>query len=223
MQMPDITEALFENKIVLVTGCMASGKTTTLIKAARMMSNTWNSKPTAIRHSLDAGRTNTWESRDGDTWSSELSDNTDDLIDKLAEIQGLAIVDELQFFESSQKLLHALWHRQASHKPTLLGGLNLDYLGKPFETTADVASVANLVVNLEARCTSCNKPARFTWKRPGDNHRIEVGFDQYEPRCYACWKKTNYQNFSRSSRFSSLISRFPVIISRNNTKPSSSI
>ena len=187
--MPDITEALFANKIVLVTGCMASGKTTALIKAARMTYNTWSTKPAAIRHSLDAGRTNAWESRDGDIWDSVLSDSTDDLISKLYEVSGLAIVDELHFFKPSQKLLDVLWQRQATHRPTLLGGLNLDYLGKPFETTADIASIANLVVSLEARCTSCNKSARFTWKQPGDKHRIEVGFDQYEPRCYECWKK----------------------------------
>ena len=187
--MPDITEALYANKIVLVTGCMASGKTSMLIKSAKMLSNTWGTKPTAIRHNLDAGRTNAWESRNGDTWESVLSENTKDLISKLLVTPGLVIVDELQFFEPSQDLLDVLWKRQAIHRPTLLGGLNLDYLGKPFETTADVASVANLVVSLEARCTSCNKSARFTWKRPGDKHRIDVGFDQYEPRCYSCWKK----------------------------------
>ncbi len=185
--MPDITEALCANKIVLVTGCMASGKTSALIKAAKMLSNTWGTKPTAIRHAFDAGRTNAWESRNGDTWESMLSENTKDLIVKLLDTPGLAVVDELQFFKPSRNLLDALWERQSTHRPTLLGGLNLDYLGKPFETTADVASVANLVVSLEARCTTCNKSARFTWKQAGGN-RVEVGFDQYEPRCYAHWK-----------------------------------
>jgi len=185
---PDITEALCANKIVLVTGCMASGKTSTLIKAVKMLANTWGTKPAAIRHAFDASRTNAWESRNGDTWESVLSKNTEDLVEKLLSISGLAVVDELQFFKPSQNLLNALWQRQSIHRPTLLGGLNLDYLGKPFETTADIASIANLVLSLEARCALCNKPARFTWKQAGGN-RVEVGFDQYEPRCYNCWKE----------------------------------
>ena len=79
----------------------------------------------------------------------------------------------------------------------IAAGLDMDYLGKPFEITMQLMGMATDVKKETTTCFKCQKePATMTYKKPEaiqqNESRIDVGGkDKYEARCRACHKLPN--------------------------------
>ncbi len=90
------------------------------------------------------------------------------------------LFDEVQFF--GKDLVELVLELLRSGKDVVAAGLDLDWQGRPFETTASLLALADKVVKLTARCAVCGAPARFSWKVSADGRRIDPAA-RYEPRC----------------------------------------
>jgi len=106
---------------------------------------------------------------------------------------SLALVDEAQFWHRTL----AREARRLADRPggprVVVAGLDVDYLRRPFETTAAVAELADAVVRRFARCTGaagggeCGAPAALTARLVGGAARVLVGgAGVYAPRCHRC-------------------------------------
>jgi len=115
-------------------------------------------------------------------------------VDSLDAGEGaeLVLVDEIQFF--SPELAAAVDALRDRGVDVVAVGLDRDFRGEPFETTAVLANDATRVETLTGTCPRCGAPATHTQRlidgvpAPLDAPRLVVGdAELYEPRCARCW------------------------------------
>jgi thymidine kinase len=109
-----------------------------------------------------------------------------------AEDADVVLVDEIQFFDP--ELAAAVDALRAHGTEVVAVGLDRDFRGEPFETTAALARDASAVRALTGTCPRCGAPATHTQRlvdgvpAPLDAPRLVVGdAELYEPRCARCF------------------------------------
>jgi thymidine kinase len=102
------------------------------------------------------------------------------------------LIDEIQFFEPELELTLASLRDDGVEVVAV--GLDRDFRGEEFETTASLAREASRVVRLTGTCSRCGNEAILTQRlidgvpAPLDAPRLVVGdAELYEPRCERCW------------------------------------
>ncbi|MET0605092.1 MAG: hypothetical protein ABWZ80_01430 [Beijerinckiaceae bacterium] len=94
----------------------------------------------------------------------------------------------------------------AGHDVTCCG-LDTDWRGHPFETTARLLAMADTVEKLTARCAMTGLPAQKTYKKLVDGDRIALGSaDLYEARANSAWEGAE-RNESGAANFAGASSR----------------
>ena len=72
----------------------------------------------------------------------------------------------------------------------MCSGLDQDYRGVPFDTTARLMALADKVKKITAHCTRCGQPATKTYRTTKNTNRVLVGgAESYEPRCTEHWSR----------------------------------
>lgn len=98
-------------------------------------------------------------------------------------------IDEVQFFDPKE----TLWFVEESLQSGVnfvCAGLDQDYRGVPFDTTARLMALAETVEKITAHCTVCGQPATKTHRTSKSNLRVQVGgAESYEPRCIEHWSR----------------------------------
>lgn len=128
-------------------------------------------------------------------------DSPEQLEDLLSDIDpDILVMDEVHMFGSWPVdfvgKLRFLGKYQKQTLRVIVSGLDMDYLGKPFETLALIMGMAHDVRKLsDAICKECQERTAFmTYKLPKNNKvnpdRIQIGGEKdYEPRCWECYVK----------------------------------
>lgn len=101
----------------------------------------------------------------------------------------VVLIDEVQFFGTD---IHRDIEIVLSRYPKLqiiVAGLDLDYAGNPFFTTALLMATAEKVIKLNAVCVKCGADSWVSYK-VANGKRIELGTDEYKPMCRSCYNKT---------------------------------
>ena len=95
-------------------------------------------------------------------------------------------IDEAQFFDPQ---LPATCNRLAElGKRLIVAGLDLDYLGRPFEPMAHLMAMAEYVTKTHAICMVCGNPASYTQRLVASDERLLIGAQgTYEARCRRCF------------------------------------
>ena len=173
--------------IVLVTGSMFSGKTTTLLANAR--------KYRLARKSVAlikyAGDTRNTDICSHDQTYAMASFTTPDLArvqtEALIQSSDVILVDEGQFFPDLAQICD-IWAKQGKH--IIISALNGTFERKPFPAISELIPYVNSIVHLSAVCTICGSDAHFSHlKNTGksDEHGFIIGgSEQYEARCRVC-------------------------------------
>jgi len=74
-------------------------------------------------------------------------------------------------------------------KRVLIAGLDMDFLGRPFEPMPNLMAIAEYVTKLHAICAESGAVAHFSQRIAGGEDRILVGeSDAYEPRARHCFR-----------------------------------
>ena len=102
----------------------------------------------------------------------------------LAETEIVAI-DEGQFFDRS--LVDLAQNLAGSCRRVIVAGLDMDFMGMPFEPMPELMAVAEFVTKTLAICVVCGNPAGRSQRLTRQSRRVLVGADQaYEARCRRC-------------------------------------
>ena len=105
-------------------------------------------------------------------------------IDPRTQVVG---IDEANFL--GQGLVEVAQQLADGGKQVIVGGLDTDYLGRPFEPIPDLLCLAESITKTLAICMRCGNPAKHTQRLRGSDDLIVVGAnDLYEARCRRCFE-----------------------------------
>jgi thymidine kinase len=95
-------------------------------------------------------------------------------------------IDEGQFFDLG--LVDVAMRLAATGKQLIVAGLDLDYLGRPFEPIPSLMLHAEYVTKALAVCHRCGGPGLFTQRVVQSDELVVLGAqDSYEARCRRCF------------------------------------
>lgn len=114
------------------------------------------------------------------------------LLAAVEEVTQVVGVDEGQFFDPG--LIDVVERLAKAGKQVIVAGLDLDYLGRPFEPIPTLAARSEYVTKMLAVCHRCGGPAGFTQRIVQSDDLVVLGAtDSYEARCRRCWDPTEAQ------------------------------
>lgn len=95
-------------------------------------------------------------------------------------------IDEGQFFDIG--LVEVVMMLAKAGKKVIVAGLDLDYLGRPFEPIPSLMLRAEYVTKSLAVCHRCGGPGLFTQRVVDSDELVVLGAaDSYEARCRRCY------------------------------------
>jgi thymidine kinase len=95
-------------------------------------------------------------------------------------------IDEGQFFDEG--LVEVAELLAGAGKQVIVAGLDLDYLGRPFEPVPSLLLRAEYVTKALAVCHRCGGPGLFTQRVVASDELVVLGAaDAYEARCRRCY------------------------------------
>ncbi len=173
-------------RIILIRGCMFSGKSERLVD--RLIAAENQGRPVAaFKHTSDdryaAHQIATHTGRHID--AVPLNDPRRML--KLAAHAEVVAIDEAQFF--GQELLEVCRELARQGREVVVAGLDLDSWGQPFGPMPQLAAIADEIIQTRGRCARCGRPADRTQRLAAvEGHKMVGGPESYEPRCAACFE-----------------------------------
>ena len=177
--------------IEVVTGPMFAGKSEELLRRIKRLEYA-KQKFLVFRPRLD-NRYSLDElvSHNKNRYKSILIDQASDILKYIRDDINAVIVDEIQFLD--EKIVKISEQLASKGLRVILGGLDTDFRGEPFEVTAKLIAISEFVNKLTAICVKCGSPAtktqRIVNQKPASyfDPIVVVGAEeQYEPRCRHC-------------------------------------
>ena len=179
-----------QGKLIVHTGSMFSGKTTSLWRELYRMTIA-NYKTVAFKPSVDNRDSDKKiVSHDNLSLDAIKIENLNEILDyvKKNEIDAIGI-DELQFFPNEPSEVVDIFNKLMAKNITIvISGLDMDYRAKPFEIIKEIMPLADELIKHHAICASCGEDAWASYRKSSDDSRIQIGSkDLYEPLCRACY------------------------------------
>lgn len=111
-----------------------------------------------------------------------------DILQVVTRTDQVVAIDEAQFLDVM--LVPVVRELAGRGKRVILAGLDMDSEGNPFGAMPTLMAMAEEVTKLHAVCVQCGEDASFSYYKGTKDSQVEVGADQYEARCRACWSMT---------------------------------
>jgi thymidine kinase len=112
--------------------------------------------------------------------------DSDELLRAVEDKTVIVGIDEGQFFD--QGLVAVAELLAGAGKNLIIAGLDLDYLGRPFEPIPSLMLRAEYVTKSLAVCHRCGGPGLFTQRVVQSDELVVLGAtDAYEARCRHCY------------------------------------
>lgn len=168
--------------LIVITGCMFSGKTTRLIHFAKKALE--EGKKIAIYHpEIDTRYSKEHvTSHDGVQLPSKSLPLDISVIPHTDET--IIFIDELHFFGNA--MVAALDQLQQQGIDIIVSGLDTNYRHEPFGSMPEVMHLADEIIQLKAKCNVCGNDATYTFRinaKKDDETVVIGGADTYEARC----------------------------------------
>jgi thymidine kinase len=110
-----------------------------------------------------------------------------EIINKVHILTEVVGIDEGQFL--GEGLVTVCQKLAEAGKRVIVSGLDMDYLGRPFEPLPRLLTVAEEITKLLAICIRCGNPAVHTQRLVHSDELIVVGAKgMYEARCRRCFE-----------------------------------
>ena len=120
------------------------------------------------------------------TTEAEPVESTADLLKSVDDRTVVVGIDEAQFFD--MELVEVASMLAAAGKQVIVAGLDLDYLGRPFEPVPSLMLRAEYVTKSLAVCHRCGGPGLFTQRVVESDELVVLGaHGAYESRCRRCY------------------------------------
>jgi thymidine kinase len=173
--------------IEVIVGPMFSGKSEELIRRLRR-AEIARKRVQIFKPQIDNRYSKTEiVSHSGLEIQSDPVKDADEIVRKVNLLTEVIGIDEGQFLGESlvtvcQKLAEA-------GKRVIVSGLDMDYLGRPFEPMPRLLTTAEEITKLLAICIRCGNPAVHTQRMVHSDELIVVGAKgMYEARCRRCFE-----------------------------------
>lgn len=177
--------------IEVVTGCMFSGKTEELIRRLRRAMYA-RQRIVVFKPRIDDRYSRSdVGSHSGDRIRSIRIDRPSQIRRFVADAEVVGI-DEAQFL--GMELVEICESLANEGRRVIVAGLDMDYLGRPFEPIPQLLARAEYITKNLAICTVCGNPADRSQRLVEGGERVLVGAkDLYEARCRAHWSPDPFQ------------------------------
>ena len=174
--------------IEVITGCMFSGKSEELLRRLKRHRIAGHSL-CIIKPAHDTRVETCVRSRSGAEEEAITVSYPADILNCVAG-KDVVGIDEVHFF--SPELVDVVQEVFSQGKIVLISGLDTDFSGQPFKTTALLMALAHKVTKLTAICAICKHDAanRNQLLVSAKGNRFFVGDSEYEPRCTNCFEAT---------------------------------
>lgn len=168
--------------IEVVVGSMYSGKTEELIRRLRRASYA-KLKVQAFKPSIDDRyHIKHVTSHNQNQFEATPLKSIHDVWQHLHNDTQVVGFDEGQFF--TMDFVQVCRDLAARGLRVIVSGLDMDWMGRPFEPIPTLMAIAEDVTKHRAICTVCGELATYTQKMRGSDSQIEVGSQSnYEARC----------------------------------------
>jgi thymidine kinase len=130
--------------------------------------------------------------------AAEAVADSDELLRSVQDRTVVVGIDEGQFFDEG--LVEVARLLAGAGKQLIIAGLDLDYLGRPFEPIPSLMLRAEYVTKTLAVCHRCGGPGLFTQRVIASDQLVVLGAtDAYEARCRRCYDPTEAEQPTLSS------------------------
>lgn len=182
----------YKGKLIVHTGSMFSGKTSSLEKDMKRFAiagyNTVAFKPSVdTRYDKNEIKTH-----DNTVLQAILVDSVDDIVKHVEEETPSVIgIDEVQFLGGkATDILEAVQEFLKEDITVIIAGLDMDFEGKPFEILKELMPVSDYLYKHHAVCVSCGTDAWVSHRKIRTKERVVIGATkEYEPLCRRCFLK----------------------------------
>src|SRR5262245_59460876 len=118
---------------------------------------------------------------------SETVNSPQQILSKLDWRTEVVGIDESNFLGA--QLVEVAQQLADSGKQVIVGGLDTDYLGRPFSPMPELLCLAESITKTLAICMRCGNPAKHTQRLVESDDLIVVGAaGMYEARCRRCFE-----------------------------------
>ncbi len=187
----------YKGKLILHTGSMFSGKTSSLEKDINRFKiagyNTTVFKPAIdTRYSEDE-----IVSHDKIVLSANRVSNFMEILPLVEKFKSDVIgIDEVHFFRDDPSVIVSQLDKLLNCGVTVVvAGLDMDFTATPFEIVKELMPRADYVYKHHAVCTKCGNDAWVSHRKTEEKDRIVLGaYNEYEPLCRSCYYQGSEEN-----------------------------
>jgi thymidine kinase len=175
--------------IEVITGSMFSGKSEELIRRLRR-ARIARLKVQIFKPAIDDRYSEEHiVSHSEMRMESRLVTSANEILEAVEADTNVVGIDEGQFFD--QDLVRVVDRLANLGKRVIVAGLDMDYLGRPFEPMPLLLAIAEDVTKTRAICMQCGGVASYTQRLIESHERVVVGATgSYEARCRGCFEPT---------------------------------
>ncbi|MGM0589129.1 MAG: thymidine kinase [Bacteroidota bacterium] len=172
--------------IEVICGGMFSGKTEELIRRAKR-AHIAGQKVIIVKPVVDNRYSEDEVVSHNENALPSIAVDTADQIILLTSNAKVVCIDEAQFFD--KRMIDVANTLANEGKRVIIAGLDMDYMGRPFEPMPHLLAIAEYVTKLHAICSESGGLAHYSQRVVDNEDRILVGeADAYEPRSRQCFR-----------------------------------
>lgn len=180
----------YRGRMILHTGSMFSGKTSSLEKDLKRFSIA-NYKVVAFKPLVDKRYAkNEIVTHDKVSLEALEIESITEILDYAKKNSPQVIgIDEVQFLcDSPEIVLENLEKILEMGITIVLAGLDMDYMGQPFEIVKEIMPKVDYLNKHHAVCKRCGTDAWVSHRKIKSDKRVELGaVEEYEPLCRRCY------------------------------------
>lgn len=182
----------YRGRMILHTGSMFSGKTSSLEKDLKRFSIA-NYKVVAFKPLVDKRYAkNEIVTHDKVSLEALEIESITEILDYAKKNSPQVIgIDEVQFLcDSPEIVLENLEKILEMGITIVLAGLDMDYMGQPFEIVKEIMPKVDYLNKHHAVCKRCGTDAWVSHRKINSDKRVELGaVEEYEPLCRRCYRE----------------------------------
>lgn len=180
----------YKGKMILHTGSMFSGKTSSLWKDLNRFEiakyETVVFKP-KFDNRFAAVQIVT---HDNNKMNAVPVESIDEIVEYMKRSKATVIgIDEIQFIKGDAKKFIEVFNGWLMSNCTIvLAGLDMDFKSEPFEIVKELMPRVDYLYKHHAVCANCGADAWVSYRKTDDGERIKLGASEsYEPLCRNCY------------------------------------
>jgi len=180
----------YKGKLIVHTGSMFSGKTSSLKKEIKRF-DIAGYKTVAFKPSIDTRyKKNEITTHDMTSMDCFLVDDIDQVMDYCHKLNpDVVAIDEIQFLGGTiEKIISSINELLAKDITVVVAGLDMDFTGTALEIVKELMPIADYLYKHHAVCVKCGSDGWVSHRKSKDLSRIKIGAaDEYEPLCRKCF------------------------------------